>query len=103
MKKEELIKKMNLLFRIIGALEGTSYLFLLFFAVPMKYLAGTAFFVKLIGMPHGLLFIGYIILAFLKNRLAILMYIRVYFLLFASNYFSYFYPSFVDFLPYLFT
>ena len=31
----------------------------------MKYLAGNIFFVKLLGMPHGILFIGYIILAFL--------------------------------------
>jgi integral membrane protein len=65
MRKEELVKKINSLFRIIGFLEGTSYLLLLFFAVPMKYLAGNIFFVKLLGMPHGILFIGYIILAFL--------------------------------------
>ena len=65
MKKEKRVKKINSLFRIIGFLEGTSYLLLLFFAVPMKYLVGNVFFVKLLGMPHGLLFIGYIILAFL--------------------------------------
>ncbi len=50
-------------FRVIGLLEGTSYLLLLFIAVPIKYVGGNEFYVKLLGMPHGLLFIGYIILA----------------------------------------
>ncbi len=50
-------------FRIIGVLEGISYLLLLFIATPIKYLFENEFFVKLLGMPHGLLFIGYIILA----------------------------------------
>lgn len=65
MRKEDLIRKMNFLFRIIGALEGISYLLLIFFAVPIKYLAGIPFFVKLLGMPHGVLFLGYVLMAFL--------------------------------------
>ena len=32
-------------------------------AVPIKYILHNATYVKLLGMPHGLLFIGYIILA----------------------------------------
>jgi len=50
-------------FRIIAFLEGLSYILLLFIATPIKYIAGDPSYVKLLGMPHGLLFIGYIILA----------------------------------------
>ena len=52
-------------FRIISFLEGMSYILLLFIAVPLKYWGGDEQYVKLLGMPHGLLFISYIILAFL--------------------------------------
>ena len=50
-------------FRIVSFLEGISYLLLLFVAVPIKYFGEDESFVKMLGMPHGLLFIGYIILA----------------------------------------
>lgn len=50
-------------FRVISFLEGLSYLLLLFIAVPIKYVGGNEYYVKLLGMPHGLLFIVYIILA----------------------------------------
>lgn len=50
-------------FRIVSILEGVSYLLLLFIATPIKYFAGNDSFVKLLGMPHGLLFIVYVILA----------------------------------------
>ena len=56
---------MNKFFRIIALLEGVSYLLLLFVAVPIKYLNEDPQYVKMLGMPHGLLFIGYVILAFL--------------------------------------
>ena len=55
-------------FRIIAFLEGISYLLLLFIAVPLKYWGGDEQYVKLLGMPHGLLFVGYIILAFLMRK-----------------------------------
>ena len=51
------------IFRLISFLEGVSYLLLLFIAVPIKYLGENESFVKMLGMPHGLLFIAYIILA----------------------------------------
>lgn len=51
------------LFRIIGFLEGLSYILLLFIAVPIKYFADDPSFVRALGMPHGLLFMGYIALA----------------------------------------
>ena len=50
-------------FRIIAFLEGVSYILLLFIAVPIKYLQNDPQYVKLLGMPHGLLFIVYIVLA----------------------------------------
>lgn len=58
------------IFRIVAFLEGVSYILLLFIATPIKYLSGNPEYVKLLGMPHGLLFMGYIILAFmLKNEM----------------------------------
>ena len=52
-------------FRIVAFLEGVSYILLLFIAVPLKYWGGDETYVKLLGMPHGLLFVSYLILAFL--------------------------------------
>lgn len=53
---------MNLLtlFRIVAFLEGLSFILLLFIAVPLKYLGNDDTLVKLLGMPHGFLFMGYI-------------------------------------------
>ncbi|GGG48096.1 DUF3817 domain-containing protein [Bizionia arctica] len=53
------------LFRVIAVLEGISYILLLFIAVPIKYFGDEEQYVKLLGMPHGLLFVAYIILAFI--------------------------------------
>ena len=52
---------MNKIFRIVSILEGVSYLLLLFIATPVKYLLGNESYVKMLGMPHGLLFIAYVI------------------------------------------
>ena len=51
------------IFKKTAWFEGVSLILLLFFAMPMKYLAGQDIFVKTIGMAHGLLFIVYILLA----------------------------------------
>ena len=56
------------LFRLITLLEGSSYLLLIFVAVPLKYLMGDELYVKLLGMPHGVLFIAYIILSFVMRK-----------------------------------
>ena len=56
---------MKTTFRIVSILEGLSYLILLFIAVPIKYIGGDESWVKLFGMPHGLLFVAYIVLAYL--------------------------------------
>lgn len=49
-------------FRLISFLEGVSYLLLLFIAVPIKYFQGNELYVKILGMPHGILFMVYIAL-----------------------------------------
>ena len=56
---------MNLIsiFRLVAFFEGLSYLLLLLVAVPIKYSSGEAFFVKMFGMPHGILFVLYIVIA----------------------------------------
>lgn len=43
--------------RIIGLLEGISYLVLLGIAMPLKYYAGYPMAVKVVGWAHGLLFV----------------------------------------------
>lgn len=51
------------LFKIVSLLEGISYILLLFIATPIKYLQDNPEYVKMLGMPHGLLFVVYIIMA----------------------------------------
>jgi integral membrane protein len=48
-------------FRVIGNLEGLSFLLLLGVAMPIKYLAGIPEPVKFLGWAHGLLFILYLL------------------------------------------
>ena len=52
-------------FRIVALFEGISYVLLLFVAVPVKYLLGDPQYVKLLGLPHGIWFMIYIIMAIL--------------------------------------
>jgi integral membrane protein len=52
------------IFRLVAFLEGVSYILLLFIATPIKYLKDDPQYVKLLGMPHGILFMAYIALAF---------------------------------------
>ena len=55
------------IFRLIAILEGISYVLLLI-ATPIKYLLDNEQYVKALGMPHGILFMLYIALAFcIKN------------------------------------
>ena len=52
-------------FRIVALLEGLSYILLVFIAMPVKYiniLGSNEILVKLLGMPHGILFIIYIVI-----------------------------------------
>ena len=50
--------------RIIGLLEGISFLLLLFIAMPMKYMLDNPVMVKYVGMGHGVLFILFLIVLF---------------------------------------
>lgn len=46
--------------RIIGFLEGTSLLILLFIAVPLKYIFAEPFLTRIMGTIHGALFLLFI-------------------------------------------
>lgn len=47
--------------RIIGFLEGASFLLLLGIAMPLKYLAGMPEMVRIVGSAHGILFLLYVL------------------------------------------
>lgn len=47
--------------RVIGNLEGISYLLLLGVAMPLKYLAGLPMAVKVAGSIHGFLFVAFMV------------------------------------------
>ena len=57
-------------FRIVAFWEGVSFLLLLFVAMPLKYGFGIDVAVRVVGMTHGVLFLGYcVMLAFAARRL----------------------------------
>lgn len=43
--------------RLVALLEGTSFLVLLFIAMPLKHLAGLPLAVRIVGSVHGVLFL----------------------------------------------
>ena len=45
--------------RVLGALEGLSFVLLLFVCVPLKYAMGNPMGVKVVGPIHGALFVLY--------------------------------------------
>ena len=47
--------------RLIGLIEGISFLVLLFVAMPLKYAAGIPEAVKYVGWAHGVLFVLFIL------------------------------------------
>lgn len=52
------------LFRMIGHLEGLSFIVLLFVAMPLKYLAGWPLGVRVVGALHGALFLAFLVVLF---------------------------------------
>ncbi len=52
-------------FRKIAFTEGVSFLILLFIAMPLKYFAATPIAVTIVGGAHGILFVAFIIWAYL--------------------------------------
>ncbi len=54
--------------RLIGFAEAISWLLLLGFAMPLKYIWHQPLAVKYVGWIHGILFISYIIQAYLVKQ-----------------------------------
>ncbi len=54
--------------RIIGFVEGISYLVLLFVAMPLKYGAGWPDAVRVVGMSHGILFVMFVVWVLIVGR-----------------------------------
>lgn len=48
-------------FRVIGYMEGISFLLLLFIAMPLKYALNMPLAVTIVGALHGLLFVLYLV------------------------------------------
>src|SRR5690606_38304541 len=47
--------------RLVGLLEGISFLLLLFIAMPVKYMMDNPILVKYVGMSHGVLFVLFLV------------------------------------------
>ena len=75
---------MKLVFRIIALLEGISYILLMTIGLYFKYQLNDDSYVKLLGMPHGVLFILYILIAFLLRKQEQWSFINFGIILFAS-------------------
>ena len=56
---------MKSLIAFVGYLEGFSFLILMGYAMPLKYIAGDPEMVSLMGSLHGGLFVAFIALLFL--------------------------------------
>ena len=54
--------------RMIGLIEGVSFLVLLLVAMPLKYFAGIPMAVKVAGWVHGLLFVV-LVIALVETKL----------------------------------
>ena len=59
---------MILIFRVIAFIEGVSYILLMTIGLYFKYQLNDESYVKLLGMPHGLLFMLYILFAFIVRK-----------------------------------
>ena len=66
-KAMELSKSLTI-FKWTSILEGTSFLLLLFIAMPLKYIWHWPQMVEVVGMAHGVLFVAYIFGAFLLYK-----------------------------------
>ena len=70
--------------RVISYLEGISYVLLLFIAVPIKYYANDPSLVKLLGMPHGLLFVAFVIVSLMNSKKYDWSFVKTVFVLISS-------------------
>jgi integral membrane protein len=55
-------------FRKIAFAEGVSFLVLLLVAMPLKYFANIPMAVTVVGGLHGVLFVGFMVLAYLVKE-----------------------------------
>ncbi|WP_175017400.1 DUF3817 domain-containing protein [Rasiella rasia] len=55
-------------FKIVSTLEAISFLILLGIAVPLKHFWQMPEMVSVVGMIHGILFIAYIIMAYIMKE-----------------------------------
>lgn len=60
---KELLASSIGVFRIIGFLEGMSFILLMFIAMPLKYIYDQPRAVEIIGMLHGVLFVAFVLFA----------------------------------------
>jgi len=54
--------------RLVGILEGISYLLLLGVAMPIKYLLGYPLAVRIVGSLHGVLFLWFLVALYRAHR-----------------------------------
>ena len=54
--------------RVVGILEGVSFLVLLCIAMPLKYIFAFPDAVKIVGWGHGVLFMAYIPAVFIARK-----------------------------------
>lgn len=54
--------------RVLGLLEGTSLIVLVFIGVPVKRFLGNDSIVKTVGMAHGILFLLFVFFALLVGQ-----------------------------------
>jgi len=58
-------QSLNKIFYAVGLAEAISFIVLLGIAMPLKYMAGMPKAVSIVGMAHGVLFVGYLAVAYL--------------------------------------
>jgi len=63
-----MMKKAFSWFRKVAFAEGVSFLVLLLVAMPLKYMADIPMAVTVVGGLHGVLFVGFIILAYMVKE-----------------------------------
>ncbi len=62
------MKKTFSWFRKVAFAEGVSFLVLLLVAMPLKYLANLPMAVTVVGGLHGILFVAFIVLAYMVKE-----------------------------------
>jgi integral membrane protein len=56
-------------FKYLAIVEGYSFVLILFLTMPLKYLGGVLLPNKIMGMAHGFLFLGYVVVAIVLSQL----------------------------------